>query len=269
MVAGFLIPALDAAIEVGRRTGLPTDSPEVLAHRSNVLVRLGPAVARVPATTRLLRPRIEAWMARDVALSAFLAERDAPVIPPSEAPGPHLANGLPVTLWRFTRHDPGHAFAPAEVSAVLGELHAALREYPGDLADAGPVGDLERMLDLIDDDRLRDAAERVVAGLPRLPAQPLHGDAHGGNLVQTEQGPRWLDFEDTWRGPLAWDLACLARSSRLDGEAAVAAYPGDVDGLAPYLELRELFGVCWRFVIARRFPERLTEAREALAAYLG
>ncbi|GAB2990927.1 aminoglycoside phosphotransferase family protein [Amycolatopsis acidiphila] len=268
MVDGFSASALDAAIEVGHRLGLPTESPQVLAQRSNVLVRLGPVVARVPATTLLLRPRIEAWMARDVALSAFLAERDAPVIPPFEAPGPHLANGLPVTLWRFTRLDPGHVFAPAEVGSLLGELHAALREFPGDFGDSGPVGDLGRMLDLIGDDRLREAAGRVVAALPDLPVQPLHGDAHGGNLVLTDDGPRWLDFEDTWRGPHAWDLACLARSARLDGEAALAAYPGDVEGLRPYLELRELFGVCWRFLIARRFPERLAEARKARDAYL-
>lgn len=84
MVDDYLTSALDAAVEVGRRLGLPSHAPEVLAQRSNVLVRLGPAVARVPATTRLMRPGITAWMARDVALSAFLAARDAPVIPPFE-----------------------------------------------------------------------------------------------------------------------------------------------------------------------------------------
>lgn len=265
----FAASALAAAIGLGKRLGLPTDAPEVLARRSNVLVRLGPAVARVPATTLLMRPGIEAWMARDVALSAFLAERHAPVIPPFEDPGPHVAGGFPITLWSFTRLVTEPVFAPAEVGALLGELHATLREYPGDLGDAGPLGDLARMLDLIDDQRLRDAAARVVAGLPESPVQALHGDAHGGNLVRTEHGPRWLDFEDTWRGPVAWDLACLARSTRLDGRAAVAAYPGDTEGLEPYLALRELFGVCWRFMIARRFPERLSEALAALAAYLG
>lgn len=102
-----------------------------------------------------------------------------------------------MTLWRFTRHDPGHAFAPAEVGALLGELHAAVREFPGETGDAGPVDDLGRMLDFTEDDRLRAEAARVVAGLPELPVQPLHGDAHAGNLVLTEDGPRWLDFEDT------------------------------------------------------------------------
>ncbi|GAA5156177.1 hypothetical protein [Amycolatopsis dongchuanensis] len=63
---------------------------------------------------------------------------------------------------------------------------------------------------------------------------------------------------------MAWDLACLARS---DGPGAVAAYPGEVEGLAAYLRLRELYAVCWRFVIARRFPDRLPEARAAADRY--
>jgi aminoglycoside/choline kinase family phosphotransferase len=33
----------------------------------------------------------------------------------------------------------------------------------------------------------------------------------------------WCDFEDTCRGPLAWDLASLRRTPRLDGAAAVRA----------------------------------------------
>ncbi|HJQ48081.1 MAG TPA: hypothetical protein VJ870_17435 [Amycolatopsis sp.] len=44
--------AVAAAIEVGRGLALPAGEREVLAARSNVLVRLGPAVARVPATWR-------------------------------------------------------------------------------------------------------------------------------------------------------------------------------------------------------------------------
>ncbi|WP_236794911.1 phosphotransferase [Amycolatopsis sp. GM8] len=261
MVDAFVRTALDTAVAVGRRLGLATEAPEVLAERSNVLVRLGSVVARVPATTRLLRPGVEAWMARDVALSAFLAERDAPVIPPYEDPGPHFANNLPVTLWHFTRHDPGHVFAPAEAGGLLATLHAALREFPGDLGEAGPVGDLRRALDFVDDERMHEAAARVVAGLPELPVQPLHGDAHVRNLMLSEHGPRWFDFEDTWRGPIAWDLACLVPAAR-------AAYPGDVEGVDAYLRLREVFGVCWRFVKAARFPGLRREAEAAVDAFL-
>src|SRR5262249_44770591 len=141
--------------------------------------------------------------------------------------------------------------------------HAALREYPGDLGDAGPAGELRRMLDLVGDARLRERAEQVVANLPDLPVQALHGDAHAGNLLATPDGPRWVDFEDTWRGPLAWALACLARTTD------TAAYPVAVPGVPEFLALRTVFAVGWRFVIARRFPDRLGEAEAALAAYLG
>ncbi|TVT07168.1 phosphotransferase [Amycolatopsis bartoniae] len=250
-----------AAVAVGRRLGLPVDDPEVLAWKSNVLVRLGPAVARVPATTLLARDPVADWMARDVALSTFLAEREAPVIPPFENPGPHFAQGLPVTLWRFTR--PGTASVPSGVGVLLAELHAVLAEFPGEYGECGPAVDLARWLEYVEDSRVRDEVARVLAELPDLPVQPLHGDAHTGNLMGTADGPKWLDFEDSWRGPLAWDVACLANSS----DGAAADYPGEVEGLPEYRRLRRLYGVCWRFVIARRFPERRGEALAAAAEY--
>ncbi|MDQ0376929.1 phosphotransferase [Amycolatopsis thermophila] len=264
----YVAAAVAAAVEVGNRFHLPTEYPEVLARRSNVLVRLGAVVARVPGTTLVARPRVLQSLAREVALSSFLAMRDAPVIPPFESPGPHLVDDLPVTLWRFTRHDPDHVFSPAEVAWSLAELHAALREFPGELDAPGPVAEARSWISRLDlPAELADEVDAVEASLPDAPAQPLHGDAHPGNLVATASGPRWLDFEDTWTGPVGWDLACLATTSRLDGRAAVAAYPGEPGELEPWVRLRELFAVCWRFVIARRFPERLPEARAELRRF--
>ena len=37
--------------------------------------------------------------------------------------------------------------------------------------------------------------------------------------------------------------------------------------LEPFIALRRLFEVPWRFVIAQRFPERLPEAEAALERY--
>jgi len=269
VVDGYVESALAAATEVGRRAGLPADAPEVLASSANVLVRMGPVVARVPGSTLLGRADVAERLACDVAISAFLAERDAPVIPPWEDPGPHVAGGLPVTLWPYTRHDPGHRFGPAEVAASLAELHAALRDYPGDLP-AGPLAEIRHWLDLVAGevpvDGLRAALDAIA--LPGGPVQALHGDAHASNALATADGLRWLDFEDTGRGPVGWDLACLARSRLVAGNAAVAAYPGFTEDLAPYLELRTLFGLCWQLIVARRFPERLAGARAAVTEYL-
>ncbi|AUI61291.1 phosphotransferase [Amycolatopsis sp. BJA-103] len=263
-----------AAVAVGDRYGLPTGDPEVLHFKSNVLVRLGPVVARVPGTTRFARPSPEDWLARDVALSRYLTERDVLVVSPTTDPpaGPHFADGLPVTLWHYTPHEPGHPLSPREVAMSLARVHAALADYPGELPELGPVRELRTLLDRHGSymngaaPRLYEELERVTTALPDLPARPLHGDAHPGNIVATAAGPCWLDFEDTWRGPLGWDLGVLYAEA---GASALSAYPADVapSSLEPFIALRRLFEVPWRFVIARRFPSRLGEAEAALERY--
>jgi hypothetical protein len=263
-----------AAIAMGDRFGLPTGAPTVLHFKSNVLVRLGPVVARVPGTTRFARPDPAGWLARDVALSKHLTERDVLVVSPTTDPpaGPHFANGLPVTLWHYTPHEPGDTLSPREVATSLARVHAALAGYPGELPELGPVHDLRVLLDRHGHamggaaPRLREELERVAAALPADEPRPLHGDAHRGNVIATAAGPCWLDFEDTWRGPLGWDLAVLYADL---GASALSAYPADVEpsSLEPFLALRRLFEVPWRFVIAQRFPERLGEAEAALERY--
>ncbi|MFD2470761.1 phosphotransferase enzyme family protein [Amycolatopsis silviterrae] len=274
MTDPYRAAAVSAALSVGRRFSLPTGAAEVLHERSNVLVRMGPVVARVPATTRLLRPDATAWLERDVALSAYLTERGVRVVSPASDPpaGPHFAEGLPVTLWHWTPHDPDHRHTPDETAGSLARVHAALRDYPGELPSRGPVDELltavARNSEVLDGfaDRIRAETERLAALLPSGPGQALHGDAHPGNLIQTAGGPCWLDFEDTWRGPLEWDLAILARQG---GPEFLAAYPREADEavLATCTQLRSLFVVAWRFLIAQRFPHRLDEARAAAAEY--
>lgn len=210
-----------AAIRVGAEFGLPTGDPEVLHFKSNVLVRLGSMVARVPGTTLFARPDPAAWLARDVALSKHLTERDVLVVSPTTDPpaGPHFADGLPVTLWHYTPHEPGNTLSPREVAMSLARVHEALADYPGELPELGPVQDLRTLLDRHGSamggaaPRLYEELERVVAALPGGEARPLHGDAHSGNVVATTAGPCWLDFEDTWRGPLGWDLGVLYAES--------------------------------------------------------
>jgi len=263
--------AVSAALDVAGRFGVPADPFFLLHTRSNVLVRLGALVARVPATTRLMRPDPAPWLARDVELSRFLTERGVPVVSPSTDPpaGPHFSGGLPVTLWHYTRHDPDHRYSPAEIAKSLGRVHEALREYPGELPLHGPLDDIDRIFarrgEAIGDalPKLRAEAARIAAALPAGPVQALHGDAHPGNVIATADGPCWLDFEDTWRGPLAWDVATLVKQS---DASALDAYPGEVDenAFGPFLELRRLLGTLWQFVIAERFPERLEEAHEAV-----
>ena len=64
-------------------------------------------------------------------------------------------------------------------------------------------------------------------------------------------------FEDAWRGPIGWDLACLELTSRLNGQHAIAGYPG-APGLPerkPFLAGRKLAQLMWSMVFQWRFPK--------------
>lgn len=267
--------AVDAAVTAATSLGVSCDDPVVLHDGSNVVVHLRPAavIARVATLTARVRPGVEAWFRRDAAVATHVAARGVLAtrsLSPAVSVGGHV-----VGLWRYEPHDPAYAVTPAEVAARLFDLHVALSDFTGPLPRLAPCDDVRRGLPLVTAPApvlavLRAEHDRLRASVASLPVRPLHGDAHPGNLLATAGGLMWNDFEDTWLGPLGWDLACLVRSSRVDGAAAVAAYPGAVpaDELATCVELRELLGVVWRFVLACRFPQRRVAAEENLARWL-
>ena len=85
--------ALAAAQAVARAHGVTCDEAVLIAAGSNALVHLQPApvVARVMTGTAILHDDAEQWLAREVAVGAFLAERTELVVPPSDIlpPGPY------------------------------------------------------------------------------------------------------------------------------------------------------------------------------------
>jgi Ser/Thr protein kinase RdoA (MazF antagonist) len=154
-----------------------------------------------------------------------------------------------------------------DVGPLLADLHSALRDYPGELPTTPPM-DVPQVLDYLRragglapltesdiPDLLADAV-RVGRELSAQDAVPLHGDAHPGNLLHTKQGPVWTDFEDAWRGPIGWDLACLELTGRLDGRAAVAGYPDAPPESArtSCLAGRRLQSIVWSMMFHRWFP---------------
>jgi hypothetical protein len=280
---------LAAAQAVARQHGVACDEAVRLAGGSNVLVHLKPApvVARVMTGTALLHDDVERWLAREVAVGTFVAERSNGVVPPSDIlpPGPHARDGLWMTLWKFVPHDPqAPPPEPRELGRSLRGLHAALAGFPGDLAPLSDIRDwLERLLAELrpspsltqqDIDWLQLKLEALTPAVfeSALPAQALHGDASLSNLLRTDSGLVWNDLEDVCTGPVAWDISGLVTNARARGQSAafedelLAAYgdPG-VEDLEPFLDAHTLYEVIWHSFQGRRRPLAMKRAAASLA----
>jgi hypothetical protein len=283
--------SLAAAQAVAREYGVACDEAVRIAAGSNDLVHLKPApvVARVMTGTAILHADPEQWLAREVAVGAFLAGRTDLVVPPTDIlpPGPHEQDGLWMTLWTFVPHDEQAAPPePRELGRSLRALHAALADFPGELAPLSEIRDwLERLLAELrpspvltrhDIDRLRFQLEALTPAVfdSSLPAQALHGDASMSNLLRTDSGLVWNDLEDVCAGPVAWDVAGLVASARARGQSAtfieelLAAYgePG-VEGLETFLEAHALYDIVWQAFEARRRPQAMARAAASLALW--
>jgi hypothetical protein len=284
-------PSLAAAQAVAREHGVACDEAVRIGAGSNVLVHLKPApvVARVMTGTAVLHDDAEQWLAREVAVAAFVAERTDLVVPPSDIlpPGPHVQDGLWMTLWKFVPHDAqAPPPEPRELGRSLRGLHAALADFPGDLAPLSEVRDwLERLLVELrpsppltqrDIDWLRFELDALTPAVfeSSLSAQALHGDASMSNLLRTDSGLVWNDLEDVCAGPVAWDISGLVASARARGQSAkfieelLAAYgePG-VEGLETFFEAHALYEVVWQAFEARRRPRAMKRAAASLAQW--
>ena len=49
-----------------------------------------------------------------------------------------------------------------------------------------------------------------------LPQLRLHGDCHGGNVLWTDAGPHFVDFDDSRMGPAIQDLWMMLSGSRAE-----------------------------------------------------
>jgi hypothetical protein len=249
--------------------------PAVLADGANLVVHLAPApvVVKASASTLAIRPDAAEWLAREIDVATHCGRAGLVVVRPSDLvpPGVHVVNGVPLTAWEYVGNEPATPRVD-EMAALLPELHGALSSYDSDLPYLGtPLRDIERFLEhgTLPPEQL-DVLRRSFEGLRSLcggSVQALHGDPHPGNLMRTKRGWMWCDFEDTCAGPLEWDLAAVAGSSRIDGPAVMAAY-GETGDLQPWLALRWIHVVVWACVFAERLPSHVEKAQKRLAKWL-
>jgi len=257
------VRAVSAAHTLARRFGI-TCEPIVLAESNHVVVRIGDWVAKAEVESSA---RTRASLAREVHVALWLARRGAPVVEPVRDAGPHVVDGVTLTLWHYYPSQIVPEASPELLGRALREMHAALHGYAepvpsftDHLDDAARLLASPAPLALSDDERTftLDLFDRLRPGLETLcDARVIHGEFHDGQLLITENGVRWLDFECICRGPIEWDVTGLG-----DPE-----HYGAVDEalLARLRIVRSVCTVAWCAVA----PHRSSVLRDALDYHLG
>jgi hypothetical protein len=226
-----------AATEVARAHGITPDRCNILQDGHTLVLRLTDTlVARVVQGKDGPRQGTE-WFARENAIALHLTQHGAPVIPlyPDLPPGPHEHLGFPINFWKFvTRVDAEPA--PSMIGRTLHQCHKILRSFAEPLPALAILTESLSILEGHDlfpqatQAMLRDHLTTSIEVLSRVPHQPLHGDAHMGNLMQTTEGLLWTDWEDAFAGPVEWDVASIIWNAKIleqdhaTVEAILAAY---------------------------------------------
>jgi hypothetical protein len=270
--------AFAAARAVALDNAVDCEDAVVVAAGSNVLVHLKPApvVARVMTGTAALHGNIERWLAREVAVGAFLGIRGLAVSPSDVlAPGPYRHDGLWMTFWQFVELDPSRPMPSAsELGVSLRELHAALADFPGKLGPLSEVRDwLEGLIAELhpspkltsqNRDLMRSQLQELTPTVfeSSLPNQAIHGDASISNLLRTGNALLWNDLEDACIGPVHWDVAGLIGDARARGESEafvadfLSAYGGvDLEELHEFIAAHLLYTTIWQAFVAQHRPQ--------------
>lgn len=220
--------ATRAAVETVTAHGITPDRCDILQDGSTLVLRLTETlVARIVQDCDGPRQGTD-WFARENAIAQHLSERDAPVIPlhPGLPPGPHEHLGYPMNFWEFVTRISAEP-DPAEMGRRLRQCHVVLSSFPEPLPVLGILTETMAILEERETRpagpdfpfpthrMLRDRITTSLEALRHLPSQPLHGDAHMGNVMNTTRGQLWTDWEDTFSGPVEWDVASLVWNAQV------------------------------------------------------
>ena len=206
-----------AAMSTASSLGLAARDAIVLHDSNKLTLRLLPCdvLARVaPVAHQVAQFEIE--------LAQRLAESGSPVaaLEPRVDPRVYERDGFAVTLWTYyVPAAPAPEVSPADYAGALSRLHAGLRKldipaphFTDRVEQAQQlVASRDRTPALAGTDRqlLGDMLRRLrrVIGDRGAAEQLLHGEPHPGNVLATENGLLFIDFETCCRGPVEFDLA--------------------------------------------------------------
>jgi len=209
--------AVVAAMSTASAIGLAVDDAVVLNDSNRLVLRLTPCdtVARVTPSAHF------ASAEREVELARRLAQAGSPVatLDARVEPRVFVRDGFEISMWTHLEPAASRVLPPAAYAHALGDLHAGLRQVDvtaphvsaridgarRDVASRDVTPDLADADRALLADTLRDLRRSIVDR--RAPEQLLHGEPHPWNVLDTDDGPLFIDFENTARGPVEYDLA--------------------------------------------------------------
>lgn len=268
MQASEVSRAVAAAVSIAASLGLTVDDAIVLQNSNKLALHLRPCdvLARVA-------PRAHQVAEFEIELAQRLADTECPVaaLEPRVAPWVYERDGFAVTLWTYYAPVTGQGVAPVDYARALERLHAGMRKldiatphFTDRVAEAQQlVARRDQTPDLADADRellgstlgalRRTIADRGVA------EQLLHGEPHPGNLLNTKDGPVFIDLETCCRGPVEFDLAHVPA-------AVIEHYPDvDQDRLGQCRALVLAMVAAWRWDVGDEFPDGRRVGRELVS----
>jgi hypothetical protein len=265
MEASDVTRAIGAATSIAASLNLPATNAIVLHNSNKLALRLTPCdvLARV---THLGQEGAQLEVDR----AQRLAEVGCPVgaLEPAVDPFVYTRDGFAVTLWTY--YESVAPVSPVEYAKALARLHAGMRSvemasprFTDRVAEAEQVAAYPDLSpELADEDRvfLGSRLEHLRRAVDKrgLVEQLLHGEPHRGNVLSTENGPLFIDFETICSGPVEFDLAHVP-------EAVCEHYPSVDLGLLD--ECRQLvlaMVAAWRWRLGDEFPNRRRWGQEFL-----
>jgi Ser/Thr protein kinase RdoA (MazF antagonist) len=210
-----------------------------------------------PLVAKFYRPGrwTDAQILEEHAFVAELEEREVPAVPALAIAGRTLHTFQSFRFAVFPRH--GGRAPELDDSAVLewtgrfiGRIHAAgaarpFAERPALNTATFGAEPRDWLLahDFLPPDLLtpwKSVVDQALEGVARCYERAgdvamirLHGDCHGGNVLWTDEGPHFVDFDDARMGPAVQDLWMMLSGERKD----MARQMSDI--LAGYEDMRE------------------------------
>ena len=191
-----------------------------------------------PVVAKFYRPLrwTDAQILEEHAFVAELAEREIPAVAPLASDGKtlHLFEGFRFATYPKCGGRTPELDDPATLEWMgrfIGRLHAIGAIVPfatRPTLDVATFGDEPRAFLLAHDfvppdlvDAYRTVSEMALAGVRHcfdragaVRTLRLHGDCHAGNVLWTQDGPHFVDFDDARMGPAVQDLWMLLSGDR-------------------------------------------------------